>query len=96
MEIQAEPSSLEGIITKCVNDLRGRYPYLSEDEIAAAMRVFYSDTHNIAEPAAAAGLAGLMREQEQYAGKNVGVILSGSNVDASVYRDVLAGNTPAV
>ena len=69
---------------------------LSEDEIAAAMRVFYSDTHNIAEPAAAAGLAGLMREQEQYAGKNVGIILSGSNVDASVYKNVLAGNTPVV
>ncbi len=69
---------------------------LSEDEIASAMRVFYSDTHNIAEPAAAAPLAGLMREQEQYAGKNVAVILSGSNVDASVYRDVLSGNTPVV
>jgi threonine dehydratase len=69
---------------------------LKEDEIANAMRYFYSDTHNIAEPAAAASLAGLIREQEQYAGRNVGVILSGSNVDAPVYQEVMAGKTPVV
>lgn len=47
MEIQAEPSSLEGIITKCVNDLRGRYPYLSEDEIARKINVSRSTFNRI-------------------------------------------------
>ena len=56
--------------------------------------IFIPDTHNIAEPAAAASLAGLIREQEQYEGKNVGVILSGSNVDAPIYQEVMAGKTP--
>ena len=67
---------------------------VSEDNIAKAMRFFYSDTHNIAEPAAAVPLAGLISEQEQYAGKTVAVVLSGSNVDASVYQEVLSGSTP--
>lgn len=69
---------------------------LDEDEIANAMRIYYSDTHNIAEPAAAAPLAALIREQTQYAGRDVGVILTGSNVDAPVYQEVMAGKTPVI
>jgi threonine dehydratase len=68
---------------------------LSEAEIAEAIRVYYSDTHNIAEGAGAAPLAGLLRERERYAGKRVSVICTGSNIDAPVFAEVLAGRTPA-
>lgn len=62
---------------------------VSDPEIAQAMRVFYTDTHNLAEGAGAAALAALIQERERMAGKRVGVILSGGNVDRSVYAKVI-------
>ncbi len=64
---------------------------VSEAEIEAAMRAYFSDTHNLAEGAGAAPLAALLKEMDKMAGKKVGLILSGGNVDAEVYRAVLAG-----
>ena len=64
---------------------------VSEGEIKAAMRAYYTDTHNLAEGAGAAPLAALLKEMDKMAGKKVGLILSGGNVDAEVYRAVLAG-----
>lgn len=69
---------------------------LREDEIAEAMRVYFTDTHNVAEGAGAAPLAGLMREREAYAGRRAAVILSGGNVDAPVFAEALSGRTPTV
>ncbi|WP_210644402.1 threonine dehydratase [Pseudomonas sp. Tri1] len=62
---------------------------VSDQEITEAMRVYYTDTHNLAEGAGAAALAALMQEREAMAGKRVGVILSGGNVDRSVYAKVI-------
>ncbi|MHA1152932.1 MAG: threonine dehydratase [Alphaproteobacteria bacterium] len=64
---------------------------VSEGEIGAAMRAYYTDTHNLAEGAGAAPLAALLKEKEVMAGRKVAVILSGGNVDSEVYRDILAG-----
>jgi threonine dehydratase len=63
---------------------------VSEAQIAEAMNVYYSDTHNLAEGAGAAALAALMQEREAMQGKRVGVILSGANVDRPVYASVIA------
>jgi len=63
---------------------------VSDAEIADAMRVYYTDTHNLAEGAGAAALAGLMQERPAMAGKTVGVILSGGNVDRTLYARVIA------
>lgn len=68
---------------------------VSEDAIAEAIRVYYHDTHNLAEGAGAAPLAALMAERSRYAGKRAGVILCGGNIDASLFAEVLAGRTPA-
>jgi threonine dehydratase len=59
--------------------------------VAEAMRIFYRDTHNLAEGAGAAGLAALLSEREAMQGKEVGVILSGGNVDLDIYARILAG-----
>jgi len=69
---------------------------LSEDDIAEAVRAYFQDTHNVAEGAGAAPLAGLMQERVRMTGKRVAVILSGGNIDASVYRRILAGETPTI
>ena len=67
---------------------------VTEDEIADAIRAYYTDTHNLAEGAGAAPLAALLKERNSMQGKRVGLILSGGNIDREPFADVLAGNTP--
>ncbi|MBK1866022.1 threonine dehydratase [Taklimakanibacter albus] len=67
---------------------------VSEDEIAEAMRLYFRATHNVTEGAGAAALAALVKEQAQMAGKRVGLILSGGNIDSSKFAQVLQGRTP--
>lgn len=73
-----------------------RVVLVSENEIAEAVRILYTDTHNLAEGAGAASLAALMKEKELYSGKQAGVILCGGNIDLPVFAKVLAGDTPVV
>jgi len=68
---------------------------VDEDEIAEAIRVYWTATHNVAEGAGAAPLAALLKERERMKGKRVGLILSGGNIDAEALRTVLDGRTPA-
>jgi threonine dehydratase len=67
---------------------------VTEDEIAEAIRAYYTDTHNLAEGAGAAPLAALLKERTSMQGKRIGLILSGGNIDREPFADVLAGNTP--
>jgi threonine dehydratase len=67
---------------------------VSESEIRAAIRALFSDTHNVAEGAAAAGLAALLRERAQLAGKRVAFVLTGGNIDRRLYREILAEEDP--
>jgi threonine dehydratase len=73
-----------------------RFVKVSEDEIAEAVRVYYDDTHQVAEGAGAAPLAALLQERGRMANKNVGVILSGGNIERARLVQVLAGRTPDV
>jgi threonine dehydratase len=80
-----DPAALD-IITQGAD----RIVTVSDDEIRAAMRHIYTDTHNVAEGAGAAALAALLQEKERMSGKRVAVILSGGNVDREVFAQVLA------
>jgi threonine dehydratase len=73
--------------------LRGaeRIVQVSDAEIGAAMRAYYEDTHQLTEGAGAAALAALLQERDRFAGKRVGLILSGGNIDRPVYLRVLGG-----
>jgi threonine dehydratase len=64
---------------------------VTDTEVAAAMRLMFSATHNVAEGAGAAALAGALQERAQLAGRRVGVTLCGGNVDTDVFARVLAG-----
>lgn len=68
---------------------------ISEDEAAEAMRELYRTTHNVAEPAGALALAGLLAERDRVRGKRVGIIHSGGNADTKHLVEVLSGHTPA-
>ncbi len=67
---------------------------VSEAAIAEAVRSYFADTHNVAEGAGAAGLAALMSERDRMAGKRVGLILSGGNIDSDKFASALSGETP--
>jgi threonine dehydratase len=64
---------------------------VTDGEVGDAMRALFSDTHNVAEGAGAAALAGALQQRERWRGKSVGLALSGGNVDRSVFASVLAG-----
>lgn len=65
---------------------------VSDDEVAEAMRILYRDTHNLAEGAGAAALAALLSEKDKMRGREIGIILSGGNVDLPLYSRILTGN----
>ncbi|HYV98596.1 MAG TPA: threonine/serine dehydratase [Gemmatimonadaceae bacterium] len=79
----------EGIATRTTYDLTfgalldglRDFVAVSDDELYAAMRACWDHTHNMAEGAGAAGLAGLFALRERLAGKRVGVVISGSNAN---------------
>ena len=64
---------------------------VGDEEVAAAMRALFTDTHNVAEGAGAAALAALLQTRDAVQGKRAAIVLSGGNVDADVYRRVLGG-----
>lgn len=75
-----DPAALE-IIREGVS----RIVTVPDHEVAEAIRVYWTDTHNLAEGAGAAALAALMREKDRAAGRRVGVVLSGGNIDLPVF-----------
>jgi threonine dehydratase len=64
---------------------------VDDNEIAEAMRIYYEDTHNIAEGAGAAALAAAFNEKSALRGKRAGIILSGANVDREMFTAALNG-----
>ena len=65
---------------------------VADGEIASAMRALYEDTHNLAEGAGAAALAGAIKEKHLHSGKRIGIVLTGGNIDRQTYAEVLAGS----
>jgi threonine dehydratase len=59
---------------------------VSDDAIADAIRAYWTDTHNLVEGAGAAPLAALMQEKPHMAGKRVGLVISGGNIDLALFR----------
>ena len=59
---------------------------VTDDEIGAAVRAYWTDTHNLAEGAGAAPLAAALQEKARNRGKRVGLILSGGNIDFDLFQ----------
>jgi threonine dehydratase len=73
-----------------------RIVQVSDEEIAAAIRALWTDTHNLAEGAGAAPLAAALQERDNIRGKRVGLVLSGGNIDFDLFRRwVMADNAVA-
>ena len=72
-----------------------RVTLVDDDEIAEAIRVYWTDTHNLSEGAGAAGLAAAMKERGRLVGRKVGLVLSGGNIDFDLFQNWVAA-TPKV
>lgn len=98
LSIKAANTFADGLATRSTYDLT--FPALLEGlagfvtvtdrEIAEAVRMLIRTTHNLAEGAGAAGLAGLFAIRERLEGKSVAIILSGSNIDAVTLRRIMS------
>ncbi len=66
---------------------------VTDDEIAAAVRIYWTDTHNLAEGAGAAPLAAALKEKARHRGKRVGLIFTGGNIDFDLFLKWIAGKT---
>jgi threonine dehydratase len=59
---------------------------VSDIEIGSAIRAYWTDTHNLVEGAGAVPLAALLQERKRMAGKRVGLVVSGGNIDLALFR----------
>lgn len=90
----------DGLATRATYDLTwpplleglAGFVKVPESGIAEAIRVLLRTTHNLAEGAGAAGLAGLLALRDELAGKTVAIVLSGSNIDETTLRRVITGD----
>lgn len=83
-----EPEALE-TIWKSVD----RVVEVTDGEVAEAMRAIFECTHNVAEGAGAAPVAAAQQEKSRIAGRRIAVVLSGGNVDRTMFSDVLGRST---
>jgi threonine dehydratase len=63
-----------------------RMVQVTDGEVAAAIRAYWKDTHNLAEGAGAAALAAALQDKARIRGKRVGLILSGGNIDFDLFN----------
>jgi threonine dehydratase len=63
---------------------------VSDDELREAMRFAFERLKLVMEPSGASALAALLFRDGDFAMKRVGVIVSGGNVDAARYADIIA------
>jgi len=69
---------------------------VSDREVASAMRIYFSDTHNVAEGAGALGLAALLKDRAAgvtAANSRLGTVLCGGNVDSDIFAGILGSQT---
>jgi len=71
-----------------------RIVQVTDAEIAAAIRAYWTDTHNLAEGAGAAALAAALQDGAKNRGKRVGLILSGGNIDFDCFTDGSGWTSP--
>jgi threonine dehydratase len=91
------PTLAEGIAVKTVgvqtlpivSSLVSDIVLVGEDLIERAVNAFACLQHSLAEGAGAAGLAAMFKEPERYAGRKVGLVLCGGNIDTRLLAAIM-------
>ena len=94
---QSADTFAEGIATRVTFDLTfgifkehlDDFLLLSEDDLAAGVRLALGTTHNLAEGAGAAALAAAYLRRDELAGLRVVCVMSGGNIDQAKLKMVL-------
>lgn len=73
------------IIRELANDIR----IVSESDIERAVNAYFSHQKTCAEGAGAAPLAAVLADPDYFAGRNVGLILCGGNIDPRIMASVI-------
>ncbi len=68
---------------------------VTDEEVAAAMKLLYVATHNVAEGAGAAAMAAALQEKNHLQKLKIGLPLCGGNVDASQFARILGASLSA-
>jgi len=66
---------------------------LTEEELAAGVRMALKTTHNLAEGAGAASLMAAMKMRDQLRGKRVVCVMSGGNISTAALQRILCGDS---
>src|SRR5690242_21941453 len=74
-----------GIIRHLVDDI----VLVTEDQIERAVAMLIAIEKTVVEGAGAAGLAAVLAAPERFSGRNVGLVLSGGNIDTRLIASVL-------
>jgi threonine dehydratase len=97
VEVPPEATFAEGIAVReppeltfeMVRDLVDEIVLVSEEAMRRGILLLLEKTHNLAEGAGAAGLAGILKMRERLAGRTVGTVLSGGNLPWHVLNRAL-------
>jgi threonine dehydratase len=82
---------IPGEMTFAINSkLLSRGVTASDQEVGAAVAFAYRELKLVVEPGGAVGLAALLAGRLDVAGKNVVIVLSGGNVDADLFAELVA------
>jgi threonine dehydratase len=77
------------ITTAIIRDLVDDIVLVTEDQIERALAMLIAIEKTVVEGAGAAGLAAVLAEPERFAGRNVGLVLTGGNIDTRLIASVL-------
>jgi threonine dehydratase len=75
--------------SQIIRDLVDEIVLVSEPQLETAVSLLLQIEKTVVEGAGAAGLAAIMARPELFAGKNVGVVLCGGNIDTRLLANVL-------
>ena len=62
---------------------------LSEDEIAAAVRLLFEQHRLVAEGSGVLGIGGILKNKEKFKGKKVVAVVCGRNIDLEVFKRII-------
>jgi len=65
---------------------------VDDEQIASAMRLYFSSCHTLAEGAGAIPLAAAIAHRDENIGKKVALILTGANIDRADYARIISGD----
>jgi threonine dehydratase len=84
-------AEMPGQITFAINSqLLAQGVTASDEEVGQAMAFAFRELKLVVEPGGAVGLAALLAGRIDISGKNVVIVLSGGNVDADLYANLIA------